>query len=254
MSRKSSQSSITTAVIPVAGLGKRIMPLTLHQPKAMVSIVDRPMVHYVIDEAVHAGARHIILVVGKDQYHFRQYLELLGKDPDWKNLRFDTVVQTKPLGDGHAVFMTRKLIGNRPFLTLFGDDLILPRTGSQPPLAPLINFFEKVREPIIALETVPWAKVSRYGVVGGSPISSRSSLYRISKFVEKPSRKIAPSNLAVVGRYVITPRIMEILEEIINTKKISAKRECRLADAFTRHLESGGALYGWRLPQESPDF
>jgi len=240
-------SRITTAVLPVAGLGSRVMPLTLHQPKGMIGIVDRPIIHYVIDEILEAGIRHIIFVISPGHHQFKKYLDYLNKkDSEWRKLKlkFDFVVQKKPRGNGDAIYLCRKLLGNRPFLVTFGDDILADK---KPPLKKMVELFHKAQAPILALEKVPKSQVFKYGVVKASSFSA--GLYKIEDVVEKPKVKDAPSNLTIIGRYVLTADILKQLSRLYPYRG----KEIWLADAIKNHALSGGGVYGWLFKGERFD-
>lgn len=233
--------AVKKAVLPVAGLGTRVMPLTLHQPKGMIGIVDRPMIHYVIDEVLSAGINHIILVIGPNQSEFKKYISFLqNQDPEWQklNIRFDFVVQEKPHGNGDAVYMAKKILKNEPFAVAFSDDLLVQKTS---PLRTLINFYQKNDAPILMLETVPKKQVSRYGVVNAKPVNK--NLYQIFDVVEKPKPEQAPSNLTIIGRYVLTPEILNIIGSLYPYQG----KEIGITDALKIYTQSGGKLFGWRF-------
>lgn len=230
------------------------MPLTLHQPKGMVHVVDRPIVHYVVDEAVAAGINRIIFIINPRQRQFRQYFDfLLKRDPgEWKRVRFEFAIQKTPLGNGHAILSARKLIKNEPFLLLWSDDIIVPEKEKNPPMATLVNFFKLTGEPIIALEKFPKKELSRMGVVKAQPTGIADDFYRISTIVEKPAPGTEPSNLTIAGRYVITPVIMENLAVLLKQRKFR-KGELWLTDALSMHIEKGGRIFGWRYPNKRFD-
>ncbi len=247
---------IRKAIIPVAGMGTRFLPATKAQPKEMLPVVDKPVIQYIVEEAVAAGIEEIIFVtaMGKRaiEDHFDRNFELeyrLEQKNKMKELeairevgklaKFAFVRQQKPLGDGHAVLAAAPFIGaDESVAILFGDDII---TGKVPAIGQLIKTFEKYGDPVIAIQEVPHAEVSRYGVIGG--IETGKNTWEIKKFVEKPAVDDAPSNLAVVGRYVITPEILRILAE----QQPGKDEEIRLADAFATHLENGKPLYGCKF-------
>ena len=235
---------IKTAVLPVAGLGTRIMPLTLHQPKAMIGIVDRPMIHYVIDEALAAGIRHIVLVTGPNQPEFKKYITYLKeKDPEWQKLdiQFDFAIQKKPLGNGDAIVAAKKFLKQEPFAVSFSDDLL---TSTVPSLEVMTKLFQQLKGPIVALEPVPRQHVSRYGVVKSHSIDNEmKDICRITDVVEKPKTEEAPSNLTIIGRYILTPEILEILESLYPFRGT----EIGLANALKIYAQQGNALYGWRF-------
>lgn len=234
-------AKITTAVLPVAGLGSRVMPLTLHQPKGMIGIVDRPMVHYVIDEIVSAGVQNIIIVHGPKQEEFKKYAKHLEQDPSWKKLgvKFNFVIQTKPRGNGDAVYVARKFLKNEPFLVCFSDDLLADK---KPPMKTLVEFYEKTKAPTVVLEPVPKNIVHRYGVVKANK-SRIKDFYKISDVVEKPKTEEAPSNLTIIGRYVLNQDIIKYLGKLYPYKG----KEIGLADALKNYANEGGELYGWHF-------
>lgn len=237
----STKLRIKKAVLPVAGLGTRVMPLTLHQPKGMIGIVDRPMIHYVIDEIVSAGIKHIIIVHGPRQKEFKIYIRHLEKNPDWKKLKvkFDFALQKELHGNGDAVYSAKKYLGNEPFLVCFSDDLLVDKV---PPMKTLMQFFEKQKAPVIVLEPVDWEFVSRYGVVKAKKARVKD-LYEISDVVEKPERKQAPSNLTIIGRYIITPELFSYIEKLYPYRG----KVIGIADALKNYANDGNKLYGWHF-------
>ncbi len=246
--------NIRKAIIPVAGMGTRFLPATKAQPKEMLSVVDKPVIQYIVEEAVAAGIEEIIFVtaMGKRaiEDHFDRNFELeyrLEQKKKFKELaqiqdigklaKFAFVRQQKPLGDGHALLAAAPFIGDdEAVAVLFGDDII---AGNQPAIGELIETFHaQGEESVIAVQEVPRAHVSQYGVIAGRALSE--DVWDIAQFVEKPKVEEAPSNYAVVGRYVITPRILRLLE----SQEPGKDGEIRLADAFTTHLAEGGKLFG----------
>ncbi|OGY62955.1 MAG: hypothetical protein A2745_00330 [Candidatus Harrisonbacteria bacterium RIFCSPHIGHO2_01_FULL_44_13] len=237
------KNKITKAILPVAGLGTRVMPLTLHQPKAMIGIVDRPVVHYVIDEMISAGIKEIILVISPRHSEFKKYISyLLRQDPAWRKIIFRVVTQKTPLGNGDAIFVARRFIKNEPFLVGFGDDLL---ADINPPLKQLTSLFHKIKAPILVLESVPKKLVSRYGVVKIKKAGVHRDIYQITDIIEKPSPEKAPSNLTVVGRYILTPKILEEIKKLYPTAKRG--KELYLTDALKTYLRDGGKIYGWHF-------
>lgn len=244
---------ISKAIIPVAGMGTRFLPATKAQPKEMLPVVDKPVIQYIVEEAVAAGIEEIIFVtaMGKRalEDHFDRNFELeyrLEQKKKFKELeaiesigklaKFAFVRQQKPLGDGHAILAAAPFVGkDEAVAVLFGDDII---DGGAPAIRQLIETFHRNNGPVIALQEVPKALVSNYGVIDGKNLGNRE--WEISTFVEKPSVEEAPSNLAVVGRYVITPEILTLLE----TQSPGKDGEIRLADAFMTHLAQGGKMFG----------
>lgn len=232
---------IKKAVLPVAGLGTRVMPLTLHQPKGMIGIVDRPMIHYVIDEIVSAGIKHIIIVHGPQQKEFKNYIRHLEKDPSWKKLKvkFNFAIQKELRGNGDAVYAAKKYLKNESFLVCFSDDLLVDK---KPPMGALIGIFKKQKSPIIVLEPVDWEIVSRYGVVKAKK-SEVKDLYEINDVVEKPKTEDAPSNLTIIGRYIVTPKLFTYIEKLYPYKG----KDIGLADALKNYANDGNKLYGWHF-------
>lgn len=244
---------IKTAIIPVAGMGTRFLPASKAQPKEMLAVVDKPVIQYIVEEAVASGIEHIIFVtaIGKRaiEDHFDRNFELEYRLEQKKKLKalkevsaigkmakFAFVRQKKPLGDGHAVLAALPFVEeHEPVAILFGDDII---DGKTPALKQLIDVYEKHGSPVIALQEVPKKDVSRYGIIAGTPLNKK--IWEISKFVEKPSVAKAPSNLAAVGRYVITPDIAHLLK----SQQAGKDGEIRLADAFATHLKKGNTLHG----------
>lgn len=244
---------ITKAIIPVAGMGTRFLPAAKAQPKEMLAVVDKPVIQYIVEEAVASGIKEIIFVtaIGKRaiEDHFDRNFELeyrLEQKKKEKELReikeigklakFAFVRQTKPLGDGHAVLSALPFVDrDEPVAVMFGDDII---DGKKPALRQLMEVYEEYRDPVVALQKVPRKQVSSYGVIGGKNV--KKNIWGIEKFVEKPAVADAPSDLIAIGRYVLTPDIMALLESVEPGKD----GEIRLADAFDAYLKQSRALYG----------
>lgn len=239
------EQKVKTAVLPVAGMGTRVMPLTLHQAKGMIGIVDRPIIHYVIDEIISAGVKHIIIVRGPEQKEFEKYVGYLEQDPEWKKLgvKFDFVVQKDLWGNGDAVYITKKFLKNEPFLVCFGDDIL---TDKNPPLKTVVDLYRKVRSPIVVLEPVPIKMVSRYGVVKAVKDPKNKDVHKISDVVEKPKPEEAPSNLTIIGRYLLDGRIMEYIGNLYKQHPLG-KDAILLAEALKNYANDGHPLYGWRF-------
>ena len=217
-------SVIRKAVFPVAGLGTRFLPATKAQPKEMLPLVDKPIIQYGVEEAVASGVDNIILVTGRGKNaiedHFdvsvelETFLEARGKKELLAEIRqisnlinFSYVRQGEPLGLGHAVLVTRNLVGSEPFAVILGDDVI---DANPPALRQMIDVFEEVQGPVLAVERVPHRDVSSYGVIDGEEI--RPGVFRIRDLVEKPPLNEAPSDFAIIGRYILTPDIFPALE------------------------------------------
>jgi UTP--glucose-1-phosphate uridylyltransferase len=217
-------SVIRKAVFPAAGLGTRFLPATKAQPKEMLPLVDKPIIQYGVEEAVASGVDNIILVTGRGKNaiedHFdvaveletfleaRGKTELLAEIRQISNLiKFAYVRQGEPLGLGHAVLVTQPLVGDEPFAVILGDDVIDARP---PALQQMINVFQEVQGPVLAVERVPREDVNKYGIIDAEEV--RPGVYRIRDLVEKPPREEAPSDLAIIGRYILTPDIFPALE------------------------------------------
>src|SRR5712692_9036711 len=222
-------NKVRKAVFPAAGLGTRFLPATKAQPKEMLALVDKPLIQYGVEEAKHSGVQNIIIVTGRGKSaiedHFdvsfelehlletRQKKDLLATVravSDMINVAY--VRQKEALGLGHAVLRAKELVGNEPFAVILSDDVIASET---PALRQLIDIYEFYGAPVLALMEVPHENVSAYGIVDAEPIShhgGRDRLYRIRNMVEKPKASEAPSNLAIIGRYVLTPEVFRSLE------------------------------------------
>jgi UTP--glucose-1-phosphate uridylyltransferase len=216
---------VRKAVFPVAGLGTRFLPATKAQPKEMLPLVDKPIIQYGVEEAVASGVDNIILVTGRGKNaiedHFdvsvelETFLESRGKTILLNEIRkisnlinFAYVRQGEPLGLGHAVLVARELVGNEPFAVILGDDVI---DADPPALKQMIDVFERVDGPVLAVERVPAEEVSSYGILD-LDAHEEDGVYRVRDMVEKPPRAEAPSNLAIIGRYILTPDIFPALE------------------------------------------
>jgi UTP--glucose-1-phosphate uridylyltransferase len=219
-------SAVRKAVFPAAGLGTRFLPATKAQPKEMLPLVDKPIIQYGVEEAVASGVDNIILVTGRGKNaiedHFdvsvelETFLEARGKRQQLDEIRkisnminFAYVRQGEPLGLGHAVLVARELVGSEPFAVILGDDVI---DADPPAVKQLIDVFERLNGPVIAVERVPREEISSYGVISFEPDGSLGpGVYRVRDLVEKPPREEAPSDLAIIGRYVLTPDIFPAL-------------------------------------------
>ena len=221
---------IRKAVFPAAGLGTRFLPATKAQPKEMLVLVDKPIIQYGVEEAIQSGADNIIIVTGRGKNaiedHFdvavelESYLDQRGKKEQLREIREVTrlirnvayVRQGEPLGLGHAVLVTKLLVGNEPFAVILGDDVI---DANPPALKQMIEVYERVKGPVLLVERVPAEEVSSYGVVAiDDSVDLGHGVYQITDLVEKPRREEAPSNLAIIGRYILTPDIFPALESV----------------------------------------
>ncbi|SEB44270.1 UTP--glucose-1-phosphate uridylyltransferase GalU [Paenibacillus sp. GP183] len=217
---------IRKAIIPAAGLGTRFLPATKAQPKEMLPIVDKPAIQYIVEEAIDSGIEDIIIVTGRNKRaiedHFDKSVELEMMLEEKGSLELLEIVksvsnladvhyirQKQPLGLGHAILCARKFIGDEPFAVLLGDDIL---QSTPPGLKQMMNIYDQTQTSIIAVQEVAWEDVSKYGIV--SPAHSLDAFKFIADLVEKPERELAPSNLAVIGRYIIEPEIFSILEKL----------------------------------------
>ena len=237
--------SLTKAVFPVAGLGTRSLPATKALPKEMLPIVDKPLIQYAVEEAYAAGVREMIFVTGRHKRaiedHFDTTFELeVALEQAGKQQLLDVVRAVKPhdmhcffvrqaqaLGLGHAVLCARNLIGNHPFAVLLPDDLMI---GTPPVLAQMVAQFEALKGSIIAVQEVPSEHTRRYGIVAGTAVNER--VMDIAKIVEKPAPEVAPSRQAVIGRYILQPEVMRVLD----AGERGAGGEIQLTDAMARMI------------------
>lgn len=241
---------ITKAIIPVAGFGTRFLPATKAQPKEMLPVVDKPIIQYIVEEAAAAGITQIIFITSQNKRaiedHFDRNFELeyrlrekgdkktLGQMLDISDLaQFVYIRQRSPKGDGDAILQARNLIGNEPCAVFFGDDLV---DAKIPAIKQLMKVYEKYGDPIVCVTPRPKETLSRYGVVGGKKIDETT--VQITELIEKPAHNKAPSNLAIFGRYIITPAIFDTLAKL----KPRKDGEIRLADALTEYIKKR-ALY-----------
>lgn len=233
---------ITKAVIPAAGLGTRFLPATKAQPKEMLPIVDKPTIQYIIEEAVASGISDILIITGRNKRaiedHFDRSVELelelerKGKTEllaqvqhisELVNVQY--VRQKTPQGLGHAILCAKNFVGNEPFAVLLGDDVV---DAEVPCLKQLIDIYDRYNNTVLGVQQVAYEDVNKYGVVAGKLLDER--IYMVEDLVEKPSREQAPSNVAILGRYIITPEIFEILSETAP----GAGGEIQLTDALKK--------------------
>ena len=247
---------VRKAVFPAAGLGTRFLPATKAQPKEMLPLVDKPIIQYVIEEAVAAGLTSIIIVTGRGKnaiedhfdvsYELEQQLEARGKTDLLEEVRaissmihVSYVRQKELLGLGHAVLMARELVGDEPFAVMLGDDII---DSEVPCIKQMIGVFERHQAPVIAVHRVPRTELSAYGVIAGEAQADDPRTYQISDLVEKPNIDEAPSDLAIIGRYILTP---DIFDELENTPR-DVGGEIQLTNGL-RALRQRRPLYGYRF-------
>ena len=239
---------IAKAVFPAAGLGTRFLPATKAQPKEMLPLVDKPLIQYVIEEAVASGIRNITIVTGRGKnaiedhfdvsFELEQVLEARGKTEQLREVRqisnmisVSYVRQKEALGLGHAILAARDNVGGEPFAVMLGDDII---DSEVPCLKQMMQLFEKLQASIIATCEVPRSEISHYGVIRGFPVEGfNGRVYRIQDVVEKPPTTEAPSNLAIIGRYILTAQIFSLLEKT----RIGSGGEIQLTDGIRLLLE-----------------
>lgn len=243
---------VRKAVIPAAGLGTRFLPATKSQPKEMLPIVDKPTIQYIIEEAAAAGVEDIIVVTGRNKRsiedHFDRSIELelelerKGKDellkmvkeiPEIANIHF--IRQKQPLGLGHAVLTASHFIGDEPFAVLLGDDVVVSR---KPVLQQMVEVFNEYKTSILGVQEVSEEVVHKYGIVDGRHVDD--NIYKVKDLVEKPAREVAPSRIAILGRYILTPTIFSYLE----TQEPGAGGEIQLTDGLKR-LAQNEAMYAY---------
>ena len=247
---------VKKAIIPAAGLGTRFLPATKAMPKEMLPIVDKPAIQYIVEEAVESGIEDIIIVTGRNKRaiedHFdnapelEHNLSIKGKDILLEEVQKSTnlaeiyyIRQKAPLGLGHAIWCARKFIDQEPFAVLLGDDIFC---GKNPGIKQLITQYEETQSSIIGVQHVPDDQTHRYGVIDPIYEHQVDRLYPVKQFVEKPAPGTAPSNLAIIGRYVLTPEIFDILE---NQEK-GTGGEIQLTDAIQK-LNQKQEVYAYLL-------
>lgn len=251
---------IKKAIIPAAGLGTRFLPATKAMPKEMLPILDKPTIQYIVEEAVAAGIEDIIIVTGKhkraiedhfdNQNELEMSLEEKNKSKLLESVQYSSnlanmfyVRQKEQKGLGHAIWTARQFIGNEPFAVLLGDDIVQADT---PAIKQLMNQYETTGKSIIGVQQVSENETHRYGIV--DPLDSSERLFSVNSFVEKPKHGTAPSNLAIMGRYVLTPQIFDYL----NRQEIGAGGEIQLTDAI-EHLNSNDSVYAYDFEGERYD-
>ncbi|MBS5886391.1 MAG: UTP--glucose-1-phosphate uridylyltransferase GalU [Clostridium sp.] len=245
---------VRKAIIPAAGLGTRFLPATKAQPKEMLPIVDKPTIQYIIEEAVASGIEEILIITGRnkkciedhfdksielemelEKNHKEDLLELVRGISDMVDIHY--IRQKEPKGLGHAILCARAFVGNEPFAVLLGDDVV---DSEVPCLKQLMDCYKEYKTSILGVQTVAHEDVNKYGIVDGIHIEDR--VYKVKKLVEKPAIDEAPSNVAILGRYIITPQIFDILQ---NTKP-GKGGEIQLTDAL-QALIGNEAMYAYNF-------
>lgn len=255
---------VKKAIIPVAGLGTRFLPLSKVLPKELFPLVDKPILQYIVEEAVSSGIEEIIFVSRKGKELILEYfagdntplkrilrkrkkekilaeiknLEKITKNLTLSQYTISQVFQRKPLGDGHAILQAKEEILNEPVAVLFGDDVV---ESKKPCLLQLIDVFKKYQVPIVALSRVSKKRVSSYGIVKAEKLKGR--IYKVNGIFEKPKPNEAPSNLAIVGKYILTPQVFQYLEKA----KPSEKGEIILAETLERMIKDGKEILGYQF-------
>ncbi|RAL22745.1 UTP--glucose-1-phosphate uridylyltransferase [Lujinxingia litoralis] len=255
------KKQVRKAVIPVAGFGTRLLPVTKSVPKELLPVVDVPAIQVVVEECVAAGIEEVILITGRGKggvedhfdYNFEleNILEVRGKIEELERVRSISqmirtiaIRQKKPLGLGHAILCARDVVGDEPFLVVLPDDLI----GSNPPVTrQLIDVYERYGQAVVSVMPVSDEEVSRYGIITGE--NWAPGLHRVRGIVEKPTVELAPSNLAVIGRYLLPPVIFDMLAEV----EPDASGEIQLTDALSR-LSRERALVGYEFKGRRHDI
>lgn len=245
---------IRKAVFPVAGLGTRFLPATKASPKEMLPVVDKPLIQYAVEEAAAAGVTEMIFITGRNKrsiedhfdkaYELESELAAKGKTALLEAVQAITpkgincvyIRQAEPLGLGHAVLCARSVVGDEPFAVLLADDLMQPGAEGMPVLAQMVEQYGKHHSSVLAVQEVPRQETSSYGIVSSSPWGERTA--RVTGIVEKPRPEVAPSTLAVVGRYVLTPLVFDHLENI----RPGAGGEIQLTDALAKLINDEPVL------------
>jgi len=256
-------TKVKKAIIPIAGLGTRFLPLSKVLPKELWPLADKPVIQYIVEEAQASGIKEIIFVNRPDKKeipkYFKKYLKktpeleallkmrkknhLLGElkslEKITKNISFSYVFQKKPLGDGNAVLQAQSLVGKEPCAVLWADDVVESKT---PCLLQLIKVFKKYRKSVFALYRIPKESFQFYGMVGGKKVANQ--MYRIKKIVEKPARiKESPSDLAIVGKYIFTPEVFDWLRKT----PLNKNKELITDEALEEAVKDGKEVYGYEF-------
>lgn len=245
---------VRKAIIPAAGLGTRFLPATKAQPKEMLPIVDKPTIQYIIEEAVASGIEEILIITGRNKKciedhfdksvelemelekgHKDELLEMVRNISDMVDIHY--IRQKEPKGLGHAILCARAFVGNEPFAVLLGDDVV---DSEVPCLKQLMDCYKEYKTTILGVQTVKHEEVNKYGIVDGIHIEDR--VYKVKKLVEKPAIEESPSNVAILGRYIITPQIFDILQNTVPGKG----GEIQLTDALQTLIENE-AMYAYNF-------
>ncbi len=259
------QKDIKKIIIPIAGLGTRFLPLSNVISKEFLPLVDKPVIQYIIEEVKNSGIEEVVFVVNPGRKNILDYFkkntelekllvkrkkdkilkELKDFEEVFRGISFSCVVQKEPLGDGHAILQAAKYVNNEPVAVSFGDDIVY---SDKPAIAQLMEIFKTCQAPVVALKQMPVDKISAYGVVDVEKIAN--NLFKIKKFVEKPEASKAPSNLAIVGKYILTPEVFQYLKKTGTKGNPERNGEIVLAEIFEKMLADGKFIYGCELKGE----
>ncbi|OCX65409.1 UTP--glucose-1-phosphate uridylyltransferase [Thioclava sp. SK-1] len=257
---------VTKAVFPVAGLGTRFLPATKSIPKEILTLVDRPLIQYAIDEARAAGITEFIFVTSRGKAALEDYFDdapeleaslkakkktAILEELEKTNMPSGAIAyvrQRKALGLGHAVWCARRMIGDEPFAVILTDDVI---AADKPCLAQMIEAYEENPGNYVAAMEVPSSKISAYGVLDCEPVTPNT--VKVKGMVEKPPAEEAPSNLAVIGRYILTPEILKHIDDAIASKTTGAGGEYQLTDSIAQEIDAGNPVYGFRFKGQRYD-
>lgn len=260
LKKRKSDTTIRKAIIPAAGLGTRFLPATKASPKEMLPLVDKPLIQYVVEEAVASGIEDIIIVTGRGKraiedhfdisFELEENLKTKGKREALDNLRkisnsarFCYVRQPEALGLGHAILCAAHLVGDEPVAVLLGDDII---DSIKPTLQSMIEIYNRLKGPVIGVHRVPKEEIHQYGVISGALLEK--GIHQVSDLVEKPSAEEAPSDIAVIGRYILTPEILSILERTEPGKN----GEIQLTDGLKMYVQKN-PLYAYEIDGKRHD-
>ena len=255
------QKDVKKIIIPVAGLGTRFLPMSKVLSKEFFPLVDKPIIQYILEEVKKSGIKEVVFVTSPGQKTILNYFQkspelektLIKRKKDkilkelkefeeiFEGITFSHVVQKNPLGDGHAILQAAKHVGGQPVAVSFGDDVV---DSDESAIAQLISIFKTCGAPVIALKQLPIEKVPAYGVVAVEKIANH--LYKIKKIVEKPEPSEVPSDLVIVGKYILTPEVFQYLKKAAPSKK----GEIILAEVFEKMLADGKTIYGCELKGE----
>ncbi|PKL37074.1 UTP--glucose-1-phosphate uridylyltransferase [Candidatus Peregrinibacteria bacterium HGW-Peregrinibacteria-1] len=249
---------ITKAIIPAAGFGTRFLPATKSQPKEMLPIVDKPAIHYIVEEAVNSGIKEIIIITSRGKHSIEDYfdhsselfahLAKKGKTEFIKDLqriesmaKFIYIRQPHPKGDGDAILQAQDIVKNEPFAVLFGDDIY---DSNPPALKQMMDIYEQTNSPIIALTKIDKSQSFNYGMIKSKPTTS--TLHEITDFVEKPAPENSPSDLAVTGKYIVTPELLNDLKSVAESKESNSNNEILLIDGMCKYVQKS-PIYGLEI-------